>query len=249
MKLDKFIEKLDKGEITDFKPYIEKEKLDILLEIAKRGLEVDYLLKRGEFEVIRNLIQNGHASEYYYLWKHHSNKVIREDMAKQGLFRDEFINDGNYEVRLAAAGNDPEYLIKLANKTKADTEKRKITARFCRISNLTLEQIDFILKSEYTTHLEKAYRLKRDGMLKEPTVFEKTLTVTQLFMLNNPLWTLGLPAKIIYDILDYYEYAKKNNWADHFDGFLDRIVANSYENIYTIYIDYSKQFGTQTKEY
>lgn len=249
MKLDKFIEKLDKDEITDLKPYIEKEKLDILLEIAKRGLEVDYLLKRGEFEVIRTLIQNGHASEYYYLWKHHSNKVIREDMAKQGLFRDEFINDGNYEVRLAAAGDDPEYLIKLANKTKADTEKRNITARFCRISNLTLEQIDFILKSKYKTYLEKEYRLKRDGMLKEPTVFEKTLTVTQLFMLNNPLWTLGLSARTIHDILDRYKYAKENNWADHFDGFLDRIVANSYENIYTIYADYSKQFGTQTKEY
>lgn len=30
MRLAKFIEKLDNGEITDLKPYIEKEKLDIL---------------------------------------------------------------------------------------------------------------------------------------------------------------------------------------------------------------------------
>lgn len=249
MKLEKFIEKLDKGEIKDLKPYIEKEKLDILLEIAKRGLEVDYLLKRAEFEVIRTLIQNGHASEYYHLWKHHSNKVIREDMAKQDLYRDEFIKDGNYEVRLGAAGMDPEYLMKLANRTKVDTEKRNITARFCRISNLTLEQIDFVLQSEYKSYMEKAYRLKRDGMLKEPTVFEKTLTTTQLFMLNNPLWTLGLSANLIYEILDRYKYAKENNWADHFDGFLDCIVANNYENIYSIYTNYSKQFETQTKEY
>lgn len=63
MRLAKFIKKLDNGEITDLKPYIEKEKLDILLEIADRGLEVDYLLRRGETEVIRTLIQNGHASE------------------------------------------------------------------------------------------------------------------------------------------------------------------------------------------
>lgn len=249
MKLEKFIEKLDKGEIKDLKPYIEKEKLIILLEIAKRGLEIDYLLQRGELEVIRTLIQNGHASKYYNFWKHHSDKTIREDMAKQGLFRDEFIEDGKYEVRLAAAGYDPEYLMKLANRTKADTEKRNITARFCRISNLTLEQIDFVLQSEYKSYMEKAYRLKRDGMLKEPTVFEKTLTTTQLFMLNNPLWTLGLSANLIYEILDRYKYAKENNWADHFDGFLDRIVANNYENIYNIYTDYSKQFETQTKEY
>ena len=249
MKLEKFIEKLDKGEIKDLKPYIEKEKLIILLEIAKRGLEIDYLLQRGELEVIRTLIQNGHASKYYNFWKHHSDKTIREDMAKQGLFRDEFIEDGKYEVRLAAAGYDPEYLIKLSNRTKANAEYREITNRFCNISQLTVEQLDFILQSEHKTYMEKEYRLKRDGMLKEPTVFEKTLTVTQLFMLNNPLWTLGLSARTIYNILDRYEYAKENNWADHFDGFLDRIVANSYENIYTIYTDYSKQFGTQTKEY
>ena len=123
MKLEKFIEKLDKGEIKDLKPYIENEKLDILLEIAKRGLEVDYLIKRGEFGVILALIQNGHASEYYDFWKHHSSKTIREELAKQGLFRDEFLKDGNYEVRLAAAGDNPEYLIELSNRTKTDAEK------------------------------------------------------------------------------------------------------------------------------
>lgn len=69
MKLEKFIEKLDNGKIKDLKPYIEKEKLDILLEIARRGLEVDHLLKRGELEVICVLIRYGHASEYYPLWR------------------------------------------------------------------------------------------------------------------------------------------------------------------------------------
>lgn len=77
MKLEKFIEKLEKGEIKDLKPYIEKEKLDILLKIARRGLEVDYLLKRGEIKVICVLIRYGHASEYYPLWRHHSDKMVR----------------------------------------------------------------------------------------------------------------------------------------------------------------------------
>lgn len=247
MRLAKFIEKLDSGEIKDLKPYIKKEKLDILLEIADRGLEVDYLLKRGEFEVIRTLIQNRHASEYYNFWKHHSNKVIREEMAKKGLYRDEFINDGNYEVRLAAAGEDPEYLIKLANKTKADTERRKITNRFCKISQLTVEQIDFILNSEYKGYMETAYWLKRNGMLHESTAFEKTLTVTQLFMLNNPLWTLGLSANVIYEILDYHDRATKEGWVDQFGDLLALIVANNYQNMFTIYLDYLNKLGI--KEY
>lgn len=238
MKLENFIKKLDKGEIKDLKPYIEKEKLDILLEIAKRGLEVDYLLKRGEFEVIRALIQNGHASECYPLWKHHSNKAIREEIAKKGLYCDEFIKDGNYEVRLAAAGYDPEYLIKLSKQTKIDAEYREITDRFCKISQLTVKQIDFILWSGHGDYMETAYWLKRHGMLEEPTAFEKTLTVSQLFMLSNPLWTLGLPANVIDEILAYYDQARKEGWDDQFGDLLDLIVANNYQDIFTVYSDY-----------
>ena len=245
MKLDKFIEKLDKGEITDLKPYIEKEKLDILLEIAKRGLEVDYLLKRGEFEVICTLIENGHASEYYDFWKHHSNKTIREEMAKQGLFREEFLKDGNYEVRLAAAGNDPEYLMKLANRT--DAENSEIARRFSWMSDLTIKQLDFILQHKQGHYNKNDYQLKRDGLLNEPTTFEKTLTVTQLFMLSNPLWTLGLSATIIHLILDYYRRAGQTGWVEQFDRLLDLLAANNYENSYSIYSNYLKKLGI--KEY
>ena len=247
MRLAKFIEKLDNGEITDLKPYIETEKLDILLEIADRGLEVDYLLKRGELEVIRTLIQNGHASEYYPLWKHHSDKTIREDMAKKGLYRDEFIKDRNYEVRLAAAGNEPEYLIKLANQAKTGSEKGTIIKRFWRISNLTVEQIDFILEHEYAGYREQSFRLKREGLLKEPTALEKTLTVTQLFTLDNPLWTLGLSANNIHNILEYHRHAKQNGWAEHFSELLDLLVADNYKHTYTIYSNYLEKLGI--KEY
>lgn len=245
MRLAKFIKKLDNGEITDLKPYIEKEKLDILLEIADRGLEVDYLLRRGETEVIRTLIQNGHASEYYDFWKHHSDKTIREEMAKKGLYRDKFIKDRNYEVRLAAAGCDPEYLMKLANCT--DSEKHEIARRFSLATDLTIEQIDFILQFEYGRYNKKAFRLKREGLLKEPTTFEKTLTVTQLFTLENPLWTLGLSANNIHDILDYYRRAEHYGWVEQFSELLDLFVADNYQNCYIIYNNYLKKLGI--KEY
>lgn len=245
MKLEKFIDKLDKGEIKDLKPYIEKENVDILLEIAKRGLEVDYLLKRGGLEVIETLIDNGHASDYYDFWKHHSKQSIRETLAKNGFFRDEFIKDKKYPVRLAAAGMDPEYLIKLANRTKTDTEKYEIAKRFRQIPNLTIDQIDFILQNTYSHYYEDAFHLKRNGILKEPTVFEKTLSISQLFTLNNPLWTVGLTIDTIHNILSLYGNAKIDGWADRFDGFLDRLVANNYENIYSICDDYRKQFETE----
>lgn len=245
MKLEKFINKLDNGEIKDLKPYIEKENVDILLEIAKRGLEVDYLLKRGELEVIETLINNGYASEYYDFWKHHSKQSIRETLAKNGFFRDEFIKDKKYPVRLAAAGMDPEYLMKLSDRTKTDTEKHEIARRFRQMPNLTIDQIDFILQNAYSHYYEDAFRLKREGTLKEPTVFEKTLSVAQLFTLNNPLWTIGLTVDTIHDILGLYENAKIDGWADRFDGFLDRLVVNNYENSYSICDDYRKQLETE----
>lgn len=245
MKLEKFIEKLDNGEIKNLKPYIEKENVDILLEIARRGLEVDYLLKRGELEVIETLINNGHASEYYNFWKHHSKQSIRETLAKNGLFRDEFIKDKKYPVRLAAAGMDPEYLMKLSNRTKTDTEKYEIAKRFRQMPNITIKQIDFILQNNYSNYYEEAFHLKRNGVLKEPTVFEKTLSISQLFTLNNPLWTVGLTIDTIHNILDLYGNAKIDGWVDHFADFLDSLVANNYEDSWNIYINYKKQFETE----
>lgn len=166
-------------------------------------------------------------------------------MAKKGLFRDEFIKDGNYEVRLAAAGDEPEYLMKLANRT--DSEKREIARRFSLMPDLTIEQIDFILQFEYGRYNTQAFRLKREGLLKEPTALEKTLTVTQLFILENPLWTSGLSADNIHHILDYHRHATQNGWAEQFSGLLDLIVANNYEYSYGIYSDYLKKLGI--KEY
>ena len=236
IKLEKFINKLDNGEIKDLKPYIEKENVDILLEIARRGLEVDYLLKRGEIKVICVLIRYGHASEYYPLWRHHSDKMVRQAMAEKGLFRDEFIKDRKYEVRLAAAGMDPEYLIKLANRTKTNTEKYEIAKRFRQMPNITIAQIDFILQNNYSNYYEDTFHLKRNGVLKEPTVFEKTLSISQLFTLNNPLWTVGLTIETIHNILGLYGNAKIDGWADHFADFLDSLVANNYEDSWNIYI-------------
>ena len=58
MRLANFIEKLDNNEIDDLTPYIEKGNLKELIEIATRGLEIDLLLKRGELDVIKTLIQS-----------------------------------------------------------------------------------------------------------------------------------------------------------------------------------------------
>lgn len=141
---------------------------------------------------------------------------------------------------------DTEYLIKLANRTKTNTEHNEIAYRFRQMPNLTIDQIDFVSQNAYNRYYEDAFRLKRESQLKEPTVFEKTLTAAQLFILNNPLWTVGLSVDIIHNILMCYDDAKQEDWADQFGDLLDRFTANNYEDIYSIRDNYIKEKGIKT---
>lgn len=51
-------------------------------------------------------------------------------------------------------------------------------------------------------------QLKLDGMTKEPSSIEKTMNRAQLFLCNNPLWTIGLRPDTIKLILSTYRTLK-----------------------------------------
>ncbi len=86
--------------------------------------------------------------QYYNFWKHHSKQSIRETLAKNGFFRDEFIKTRNIQFDWRP-WNGSGISYKLANKLKTDTEKWQIAKRFRQMPNITIEQIDFILQNNY----------------------------------------------------------------------------------------------------
>lgn len=51
-------------------------------------------------------------------------------------------------------------------------------------------------------------RLKLDGMSKEPSSIEKTMTRAQLFLCNSPLWTKGIRPEAIKTILNTHRKLK-----------------------------------------
>ena len=53
LKCQEFIEKLEKNEITDFSEYIENATIEYLVPMARHGIEVDNLLKRGEETIVK----------------------------------------------------------------------------------------------------------------------------------------------------------------------------------------------------
>lgn len=52
-------------------------------------------------------------------------------------------------------------------------------------------------------------QLKLDGMTKEPSLIEKTMTRAQLFLCDSPLWTNGLRPDTIKTILAEYTKLKR----------------------------------------
>ena len=60
-------------------------------------------------------------------------------------------------------------------------------------------------QQQYTHDLYMSVlQLKLDGMTKEPSSIEKTMTRAQLFLCDSPLWTLGLRPDAIKIILNKY---------------------------------------------
>jgi len=51
-------------------------------------------------------------------------------------------------------------------------------------------------------------RLKLDGMTHEPSPIEKTMNRAQLFLCNNPLWTIGLRPDTIKTVLSTHRKLK-----------------------------------------
>lgn len=57
-------------------------------------------------------------------------------------------------------------------------------------------------------------QLKLDGLEKEPTSIEKTMTRAQLFLCTSPLWTLGLRPNTVKTIISKYRRLKNMGKAD-----------------------------------
>lgn len=94
--------------------------------------------------------------------------------------------------------------------------------RLCEIANPQLNSLRDFLEAPFQivftseeAQQQKAYdqymsvlQLKLDGMTKEPSPIEKTMTRAQLFLCNSSLWTIGLRPDAIKLILSTYRTLK-----------------------------------------
>lgn len=235
LSYDKFLKKLENNEITNFDNYIQKAPYEYILRLAEKGIEVDKLLTRGELGVIRALIDNNHAKEYYEIWKRHSDPSIRVALAKNGHFSKFFIKDLNPEVRAAVLDAKPEYIPVLMKRTRIEWE---------RCYNILINQThpDIDVLQQFTHYKQKSppnkelFETKIESLMKEPNETEQNISSYELYIANNPLWASDVSIKQMKNINRLYQTIEKDNRLNTLESIFEQILnARDYWMMFDIY--------------
>lgn len=219
----KFIKKLEADAIKNFKPYAGAP-LNHLKAMAERGVGIDTLLLRAEPELIEILIENGHAQEHYEVWKHNSNKAIRVALAKQGLYPEFFIKDGQSDVRIEVMKKYPQYRKELIGKTQK--EYAAVLDDLFNASDTANMDLELLYSIRNNKNYQKQSYMDRKTieakiacMEQDVELLEATMSPYQLYTLKSPLWARNLTLKqidlIIYG-LDQLENAGKRDVCEKF---------------------------------
>ena len=212
MDLNEFEEAIKNGEITDFEPYMRKQKFDMhRMVLARNGIEVDRVIKRDGNQVIIELIENGLETERYEGWKNHPSVNVREALAEQGYYHDWYINDKSPRVRNRVINKDNRQGLKrMHNASDRFSIRRQLVHQTLPNMELLTAYLETVTESElknYDARNEiEVLTLKQKSLQITPTTIEKTMTPYQLFEADNPLWMTKYTVEEIDNIIYAYEH-------------------------------------------
>lgn len=212
MDLFEFEEAVKNGEITDFEPYMRKQKFDMHRAVlARHGIEVDRIIKRDGTQVIVELIEKGLETERYEGWKNHPSVNVREALAEQGYYHDYYINDKSPRVRNAVINNDNRQCLKrMHNPSDRFSIRRQLIHQTNPDIEVLTTYLDTVTQSELKNYEVRngieVLKLKQKSLQMTPTTIEKTMAPYQLFEANNTLWMAEYTAEEIDNVIYAYEH-------------------------------------------
>lgn len=212
MDLFEFEEAVKNDEITDFEPYMRKQKFDMYrMVLARHGIEVDRIIKRDGTQVIVELIENGLETERYEGWKNHPSVNVREALAEQGYYHDYYINDKSPRVRNAVINEDNRQGLKrMHNPSDRFFIRRQLIHQTNPDIEVLTTYVDTVTQSELKNYEARneieMLTLKQKSLQMTPTTIEKTMAPHQLFEANNSLWMSDYTAEEIDNIIYAYEH-------------------------------------------
>ena len=212
MDLIEFEPAIIDGEITDFEPYMRKQKFDMHRTVlARHGIEVDRIIKRDGNQVIIELIENGLETKRYEGWKDHPSVNVREALAEQGYYHDLYIHDKSPRVRNVVINKDNRQGLKrMHNPSDRFSIRRQIVHQTRPDIDVLTAYLNTVTQSELKNYEARneieVLKLKQKSLQMTPTTIEKTMAPYQLFEANNPLWMSEYTAEEIDNIIYSYEH-------------------------------------------
>lgn len=86
---------------------------------------------------------------------------------------------------------------------------------------------------QYHYNYIKALQLKLETLTKEPAPIEKTMTRSQLYLTNNPLWTNNMRPKDIIEIIAAVPWLKNYGTENQITNMFDKIIDFNGDVSYT----------------
>ena len=194
------------------------------MKTAERHLE-DILANKNTIDIIKS-IRKGELDDYLPQLKDHKNLRIRRAIAQTGKYLDQYITDENPSMREAVImqnssyvpimleNNNPEDDIALIYWMASDTKLDK------DLWNVIMSRPGIIEKlNSYLPGGPYALKIVKQLWVKgEPDALSKTMTRTQLYQTNNPLWAYGYSVNQI-DMFVNVNHTEESKYIDEcFEG-------------------------------
>lgn len=216
-----FKEKLAKGEIHDFEPWMENGPRGIRYVMANNGIEVEELLKDDDHEIIHRLIEHGYAKEHWETWKDHPYSAVRQNLALKGFWPEHYLDDPDEYVRACVIRRYPEYA--LQGLERSSTEWTTAEEVICNDPNVSLETVEtFIRTQDHRVYSRDAYRMKAKVLkIEDISTLERTMSVKALYYAGNPLWARTISIQAIDNILEAEKELREIDRIDIMDTWFD----------------------------
>jgi len=188
MTLHAFKQALDNGEKFDYAPYIRHNHC-YRQELAKRGLEMEEIIKYKDPDILYELVKNDQFTEYYDQWKEdkdcHIN--VKRLIAEKGYFPEYFVSLEDADLSCRVLRKHPKYYKPLMKNSNTGRMARSMVFDETQISQ---ELIDYlIINNRHERHFPRnSVYIKWQAMHTETNLLAKTMSWAHLYKTGNPLW-------------------------------------------------------------
>lgn len=173
-----------------------------------------------------NAIIYGEEREHYDEWFATASMDLKKLFAELGYYPDQLVHER--ETRIAVVEHSSEYCAQYARYViddKLSKNEYNYVFNMCETCpNLDLETIEKLLNHPYTKNkldtnvlYKQAFNIKHEGLCKELSLIEKTMSNYQLYSTNNSAWANNLAINAIVNI----QYAK-----NHINGTMTKELFN-----------------------